>query len=199
MGSNAETSRAANLFAEYAPRAAKDRRPNLNDILIRPSCIADRDALAEIAWRRNGGLLADMIARFHRDLANHPNPPDDLWLTALVDQRIVGYGKVSSFVPTVGAPPNSAPPGYYLGGVTVHDEFRRGGIGRELTRQRLLWIAPRAAEAYYFANAQNRASIDLHARFGFVEVTRDFSVPSATFTGGIGILFRIDLRSNIPI
>ena len=65
----------------------------------------------------------------------------------------------------------------------------------ELTRRRLGWIAGRGAtEAYYFANAQNLASIDLHAKLGFVELTRDFHVPGATFAGGVGILFRVQLK-----
>jgi ribosomal protein S18 acetylase RimI-like enzyme len=111
---------------------------------------------------------------------------------------IVGYGKVSYFVPAKDAPSNPAPEGYYLGGVTVAPEFRRRRIALELTRQRLVWIAQRADEAYYFANALNRASIDLHARLGFVELTREFHHPSASFTGGVGILFRVDLRSPNP-
>ncbi len=75
----------------------------------------------------------------------------------------------------------------------VDPAHRRRGIAAELTRRRLKWIAERAGEAFYFANARNQVSIDLHARFGFVELTRDFAYPGATFAGGAGILFRADL------
>jgi hypothetical protein len=34
------------------------------------------------------------------------------------------------------------------------------------------------------------ASVELHRRLGFEEVTRDFSFPGLTFEGGKGILFR---------
>ena len=181
------------LFAPYEPRGVAEPARLRDGFAVRPSVPADRDALAEIAWMRNGGELAHYVQRFARDLANHGKPPDELWLTALVGGRCVGYGKVASLVVPADAPPNHAPAGYYLGGVSVHPDFRRNGIGRELTRRRLLWVAERADEAFYFVNAQNRASIDLHARFGFVEVTRDFFMPGASFTGGTGILFRADL------
>lgn len=198
MGSNPDE-RLPKLFANYEPAMeARERAAPINST-IRTSVPSDRDAMAEIAWRRNGGLLADFAARFERDLRNHPNSPDDLWLTALVEDRVVGYGKVSRVAPPEHAPANRAPAGFYLGGVTVHEDFRRRGIGHELTRQRLLWIASRATEAFYFANAQNLASIDLHARFGFVEVTRDFFVPGVTFIGGVGILFRADLRMHLQL
>ena len=74
--------------------------------------------------------------------------------------------------------------------------WRRRGIGIELTRQRLAWIGDRAGSAYYFANARNVPSIDLHAKLGFAESTRDFTFPGASFEGGAGILFRVDLRAS---
>ena len=183
------------LFATYAPRQPTARRAAPLSFVVRASILADRDALADIAWKRNGGLLDDCVARFERDLTNIGRPPDDLWLTALIGARAVGYGKVAWIEPGRVAPSNHAPAGYYLGGVSVRPDFRRRGIGHELTRRRLLWIAERAAEAFYFVNAQNRASIDLHARFGFVELTRNFHIPGASFVGGVGILFRVDLTS----
>jgi GNAT superfamily N-acetyltransferase len=59
------------------------------------------------------------------------------------------------------------PDGWYLGGVVVTPTHRRQGIAARLTRARLDWIAARAERAYYFTNERNRASVDLHARFGF--------------------------------
>ena len=50
------------------------------------------------------------------------------------------------------------------------------------------------AEAWFVVNADNRASIDLHAPLGFREATRDFVQPGVTFSGrGQGILFRVAL------
>jgi ribosomal protein S18 acetylase RimI-like enzyme len=85
------------------------------------------------------------------------------------------------------------PEGWYLGGVVVDPLQRRRGIGARLTRERLAWIAARAGQAYYFVNERNRASIDLHARLGFRELARDIRVTGLTFTGGVGLLFGLDL------
>jgi GNAT superfamily N-acetyltransferase len=180
------------LFAEYVPRAAGDARaiPPAG-LALRASTRGDVDALARIRAERDGGDPATYVVRFARDLANCPAPPDDLWLTAVLDGAIVGYAKVASFAPPADAPANVAPAGYYLGGVTVRRDARRRGIGAALTAARLDWISERARMAYYVANAANRASIDLHARFGFVEVTRDFWFPGVT-----GVLSRVDLTSR---
>jgi RimJ/RimL family protein N-acetyltransferase len=50
--------------------------------------------------------------------------------------------------------------------------------------------------AYYVANSVNLASIALHARLGFVELSRDFWYPDVSFTGGEGVLFGITLRDQ---
>jgi hypothetical protein len=54
----------------------------------------------------------------------------------------------------------------------------------------MAWAFQRAGEVWFFANARNRASVDLHARLGFVEVTRDFAFPGVSFDGGVGVLCR---------
>lgn len=104
--------------------------------------------------------------------------------------RIVGYARASRWTPPADAPPNAAPSGWYLLGLVVTPEYRRRGIGRALTVARLNAIAARASEVWYFVNARNRSSLDLHATLGFAEVTRDFWFPGLTFDGGEGILAR---------
>jgi ribosomal protein S18 acetylase RimI-like enzyme len=120
--------------------------------------------------------------------------PARLLLVAVVAGEVVGYGRASRFEHSPGAPADIAPEGYYLTGVFVHVGQRRTGIGLALTEERLAWIAERADEAWYFANARNVASIELHRRLGFEEVTRRFSVPRLAFEGGEGILFRSRLQ-----
>ena len=104
---------------------------------------------------------------------------------------IVGYGRARLFEPSPDAPPDTVPRGYYLTGIFVRRDERRRGIGAALTQARLDWIGERAAEAWFFANARNAASIELHRRFGFEEITRHFSFPGLLFEGGEGILFRL--------
>ncbi len=117
-------------------------------------------------------------------------------VVAEVDDMIVGYGRAGVFEPEPDAAADTAPRGYYLTGVFVRLDQRRGGIGAALTQARLDWIGERADEAWFFANARNVASIELHLRFGFEEVTRRFSFPGLTFDGGEGILFRLRLRAT---
>jgi ribosomal protein S18 acetylase RimI-like enzyme len=104
---------------------------------------------------------------------------------------IVGYGRTAWFEAPADAPGTVAPPGYYLSGLLVDAAHRRRRLGHALTVARLQWIFEHAAEAYYFADLHNHASIALHAQLGFVEVTREFTFPGAGFDAGEGILFRL--------
>ena len=74
------------------------------------------------------------------------------------------------------------------------DAWRRAGVGRALTEARLAWIAERAERAYYFTNARNQTSLDLHRKLGFKELTRTFTGPGIAFDGGQGVLDVIELR-----
>ena len=71
----------------------------------------------------------------------------------------------------------------------MHPAFRRRGIGAALTQDRLEWLSGRASEAWFFTNARNTASVALHARFAFAEVSRAVEFHGTTFDGGVGILF----------
>jgi RimJ/RimL family protein N-acetyltransferase len=96
---------------------------------------------------------------------------------------IIGYARARLFEPEAQVPDDIAPPGYYLMGVFVVPNERRTGIGAALTQARLDWIANRAPTAWFFVNARNAASIALHERLGFEEVTRRFSFPVSRLTG----------------
>src|SRR5207244_445182 len=121
--------------------------------------------------------------------------PEHHLVVAERDGEIAGYGRARLFEPEPNAPRDSAPRGYYLTGLFVHPDHRRGGIGTALVEARLDWIREHALDAWFFSNARNTASIELHRRFGFEEITRRFSFPGLTFEGGEGILFRLQLRS----
>jgi len=135
---------------------------------------------SETDWR--GSLLHDV-----EEVDHH-------LVVAETGRGIAGYGRARLFEPEPGSSPDAAPPGYYLTGVFVCPDVRRAGIGAALTQARLDWIGERAEHAWFFANARNTASIGLHRRFGFEEVTRDFSFPGLRFEGGEGILFHLGLR-----
>ena len=82
----------------------------------------------------------------------------------------------------------------------VVDAWRRAGVGHTLTAARLAWIAERTERAYYFTNARNQVSLDLHRKLGFMELSRAFSGPGIQFDGGHGVLEVIEFaeRATIP-
>jgi ribosomal protein S18 acetylase RimI-like enzyme len=122
--------------------------------------------------------------------SDSPAADDRAGNSRLGDGQIVGYGRARHFEPGPQAPPDVAPAGYYLSGMVVHPDWRHQRIGERLTRARMAWTSAFAPEAWYFTSAANQASLRLHERLGFREVTREFSFPGVTFAGGIGVLCR---------
>ena len=184
-------------FAEYAPgRRPTSRLGPADGLVVRPTSAADLPQVALIVAEREEGEPAVWFERLARELAQIVEPPTRaLWVAAL-GERVIGHARAGWFVPPPGSPPDVAPEGWYLMGVVVDPAFRGHGVGEELTRARLAWIAQRSRRALYFATAINRVTIDLHAKLGFVEVTRSFSFPSASFTGGAGVLFECALAAD---
>ena len=162
------------------------------DVLIRPAALADLPGAARLAVAGRGGEHGQWRARFAADLAD----PDACLLLAETGGRVTAYGRARRFDPPPDAPANVAPAGYYLTGLLVAPAYRRRGLGEQLTRARMAWTAERATEIWFFANAANRASLLLHQGLGFREVTRDFTYPGVTFTGGVGVLCRASLTAG---
>lgn len=159
---------------------------------IRHATSADLPQAADLAVLHSGGERPHWQARFAEELVR----PGSCLLIADSRGRVAGYGRVRRFDPSPHGPANLAPAGYYLGGIVVDPAHRRQGIGDQLTRARMAWTAPLASEIWYFTNAGNQASLRLHRRLGFREVTRDFTYPGVAFTGGIGVLCRAPLVSE---
>jgi ribosomal protein S18 acetylase RimI-like enzyme len=157
---------------------------------IRTAAAADLAASARLAAAHRGGEYAAWLARLAADF-DHPQA---CLLVAEDSARLTGYGRVRRFSPSPDGPASLAPPGYYLSGLLVHPGYRRRGIGGLLTRARMAWTAARAGEIWYFTDAGNQASLRLHQRLGFREVTRDFTFPQVTFEGGVGVLGRAQLE-----
>lgn len=187
-------------FASYD---AATRSPCLDPAVatVRGATVDDVEALARLAVAENRRSPSDgrrSVSLEHwRDLfANNARRDDGHLSVAEGSAGILGYGRTAWSDPEPDAPPDTAPAGWYLIGLSVDPDWRRRGIARAITAERLAWVATRAEEAWYFANADNRVSLGLHASFGFVEVTRRFSFPGVTFRGGTGVLSRVDLASS---
>jgi ribosomal protein S18 acetylase RimI-like enzyme len=180
-------------FAAYRP--GDGRRPDPAGLRLRIAKRGDCRSIAEIQHERDPAV--DLEAAGTRCRADVRDPSVCLVVASIGDE-ICGFGRAARFEPAADAPADAAPAGWYLLGLIVRDRWRRHGIGARLTERRLDWIAERSDEAFYFVNARNRASLDLHERLGFREVTRAFSFPGATFQGGTGSLCRIDLGGRRP-
>lgn len=87
---------------------------------------------------------------------------------ALVDDGIVAAAKTH----LQADPDGEVPAGHYLGGVSVHPDYRRRGIGLALTSARVDWVWTRSDTVYYFTDDDSTASMRLHAGFGFREIAR---------------------------
>jgi ribosomal protein S18 acetylase RimI-like enzyme len=172
-------------FAEHSPRPSE--RPRA-EVTVRPAVPGDVPAYAALLAAYDGRSDGLHRERLRQRLRSGVGAV----LVAEVDRAFAGAGRVAWLEPEGERPP---PPGYYLVGLIVDRGHRRAGVGEALTRARLAWTLERAEAVWYFANAANGASLDLHARLGFVEVTRDFEVAGVTFDGGEGVLARATAAS----
>jgi ribosomal protein S18 acetylase RimI-like enzyme len=187
------------IFAEYSGKKLnnqEERQYYLNQISISHAEEKDIEDLAMFDFRLDDKTFEHQVAKFKKEILPENDTDTHLLLIARFDESIVGYGRCKHFKPPENAPVDCAPEGWYLLGVVTEPQFRRKGVGLKLTYSRLEWISRKNKEAYYFANALNVASIDLHDKLNFKEVTRDFVFPDIQFRGGKGILFKVDLTDE---
>ena len=182
------------LFADYSPRTnASSREPLPAGLIVREARAGDAQGIAFLLTEREGSTPKEAVERAQGVL--RAPPESNATFVAQIGSKVIGYGRAVHVRDSLENAGDAVPQGWYLIGVIVTAEFRRRGIGTELTRHRLNWISQRADVAYFFANSINRPSIDLHRRFGFEEIRRPFKFPNVTFSGaGVGVLFRINLR-----
>ena len=167
-------------FADYEPLGSTRHGNHPPAVEIRPATLGDVPRILQLQER--AGRVVPEFDAMVRALADEQR----LTVAAWTDGVMTGWGK-THFYAEADAP---APAGHYLGGVTVEPSFRRSGIGAALTQARLEWIWQRAGDAWYVVNVDNHASIDLHFRWGFVEVARAARFHTTEFTGGVGLLMR---------
>ena len=174
-------------FAAYEPDRASAERAVPTIAPLRPSDVGESAALAAA---REGDDLERWVVGFARRAAADPVTT----FVARVDGELAGFGAVGWLDDAEADGVRRVPAGWFLTGLVVVPAWRRRGIGAALTAHRLDWLRGRADVVYYFANARNRATIDLHRRLGFEEVTRDFAIPGVAFAGGVGVLYWAQLR-----
>lgn len=166
-------------FAPYRPDVRGLVDPA---VVIRAATDVEAGALAEFESRVRGTTNAvDAMVGAIAD-------PLRLVVVALAGGTVVGWAKTHYW--DRGDGPAEA--GHYLCGVTVDPRWRRRGVARALTGARMRWIGQRASVAWYFVNARNLASIDLHRAWGFEEVARAGAFHGIAFSGGVGVLLRAE-------
>jgi ribosomal protein S18 acetylase RimI-like enzyme len=180
-------------FEDYAPDNKRlDKQQLLSKMVVRMADNMDIDGLTRVHLTRNPDDYDKIATRF-KDEISQLNPLTCLLLVAEIDGLLIGFARATYFMPAQHPDSHNCPEGWYLSGIIIDPKYRRLGIASTLTTYRLDWIAERANKAYYFANARNRVSIDLHEKYEFTELTRDFNYPNVEFEGGEGILFVADL------
>ncbi len=179
-------------FAPWAPRG--QRQPAPPELVVREATPEDVDDCVDIIMMVNGSEEVGWRAMFQRTLASS----DQALFVADIDGEIAGYARIVNHAAVQDAPADAAPAGYYLMGLAVAEEWRRHGLAEALTTARLRWAWSRTREVFYFASADNPASLDLHRRLGFRELTREFSFPGVEFAGGIGVLSVCDKPDPTP-
>ena len=163
------------------PVPIQSRSANLDDV----------EYIVGIHTARHGTPLDKARAWAERVVRRSIDEPDDwLFLFAEHNGERVGFARAGRFIPPDDAPEHCCPAGWYLVGVVVDETWRRRGVARLLTAERLAWIAARSDRSWFFCDADNEASLALHAEFGFEEVTRDFWFPGSNFDRAGGILLR---------
>lgn len=174
-------------FARHDPDAG-GRAPA--EVSLRPATKGDVDDILRLEVA--AGRAADAVGSAEGYRRAVADPLRCILIAEAADvgrRTVVGWAKTHHHVEQV----DPAPPGHYLGGITVAPAWRRRGIGATLTDARLQWIAARVGEAFYVVNLQNGASIDLHRRWGFTEVLRAPRLMGVAFEGGVGLLMHADL------
>lgn len=184
----------ASTFAEYDP-AAGQRAPTPSSVLVRPATPADLAVCAALIVSRTGGDPAQREQRLLDELGK----PERHHCVADSNGEVVGYAGVMAHAPSALSEPDVAPAGYYLIGLIIDSRWRRRGIGELLTVARMDWVRQRAAEVWYFASLANGATLDLHERLGFQEVSRAFSFPGSPLRAGTGVLLRAPLHPPSPV
>ena len=182
------------LFAEYSAKLPAQSGLDAScGLVIRLGAEPDLPAIAAITAEREGDSPERRRSSAEEFLRQSRSTDRSSLFVAELLGEVIGFGQCSYFVPLENALRPVAPEGWYLAGLIVAPKFRRRRVGLQLTRARLQWIAQRANCAYYFANAKNLVSLELHQKLGFEELTRNFFYAGATFAGGDGIFLAIKL------
>jgi RimJ/RimL family protein N-acetyltransferase len=165
------------LFAKYIKKSSERNSFVEKGVLIRDCRYSDLPEAAKIQSEREGGELFYHQTRLASFFKKTRDPQRANFKLAELNNRITGFGKCEYLNIPDNAPQNSIPEGWYLSGLIVAPDFRRHGIGLELTKARIDWLSGKTNIVYYFANSDNLVTIELHEKLGFKEIKRNIWAP----------------------
>lgn len=169
------------MFEPYNPHPKR----RVFEVEIRDATNSDIASIVNICIEREPGDLATVTSNINSYLINKH---ESFVRLAIVDGQIAGFGKAKYFQGE-----KITYPGWYLAGLIVVPAYRNGRVGTVLTIDRLDKLKSVASEAYFFANATNRVSIELHRKLSFKLERDHFEFPGVSFGESHGQLYRIKL------
>lgn len=154
----------------------------------------DREVITRLMAERNPNQdISVAYKTTDRELDTVEKDPNYRLYVAELDGEVAGFCRYyhSSGLP-VAKKVYPAPEGWYGMGILVAPAFRRSGIARFLSENRLRTLKEQgASELYSIVDGKNLTSMRMHREFGFEEVERGPGFLQVKLESGEGVLFRI--------
>lgn len=168
-----------------------------NGVTYRLASEHDASEIARITFEREGANRKKdfnyYFERTKKELENIESAVGFNIIVAEYEGKIIGFGRSIYYDLKKIQVPYPAPSGWYLMGVVVKPEFRRHGIGRRITEERLMRISKNSTDAYCIVNSDNQISIKLHEELGFKKISEGEGFLKVKFDGGKGYLFKKEM------
>ena len=166
-----------NHYAEFLPNSHGKPR---NDIQIRLAIPTDANDIGKIEVNVYGEYpdpYEQVIKKISKAIQKQESNESlgKTWV-ALKNEKIIGFSKVGFRNAIVNDFPDLIK-GWYLTGITIHPNSRRIGVARLLVQTRMDWLKDKTDEVYYWSSKNNRASEELHRKFGFREIKSSIYTP----------------------
>ncbi len=151
----------------------------------------DLERIAKITQDFEPQTLERYKESFKSQIEQNSNPESSIFIfVAIIDNIVVGHGKLFYYSKEKHDVEFKSPEGWYLNGVIVAPEFRRKGVAKALLSFRESFILEKKGnEVFSIVSVENIPSISYHTSLGFKEQERAPGYLSVKLKCGEGILF----------
>ena len=166
-------------------------------IKVRLAAENDISRIAEITHDFEPQTIEGYRNAFYKQVLQNTEQDSNAYIfVALIDEYIVGHGKLFYFNDQKHDVDFESPQGWYLNGIIVDPEYRRRGVARKLlkARESFAFHYKSGQDIYSIVSAENVPSINYHLNSGFVEDKRAPGFLNVRLKCGEGILFRKMLK-----